>query len=679
MEVLLKMSSNKYDQVANIGDEAHFTQAMTGTLERSRMTVHPQRFTTFNAGDIVPVYCGEVLPNSTFDFSLDFVIRQTTLKTPTMGSMCVDFYAFFVPNRIVNTAFPSVMGENVYGTWTANSVSLAPLLNPTPFDRGLTIPVQSVADYYDYPTQGKLTVATLNKCHDLKFRGYIEIYNEYFRDQNYQPPVPYSKLNVYEGFFEQAISPDTYFSLDGTVTAATTSAAAQTPIFTTTIETTNEEFEFAQNNSVGAGAIAQAVYGNLKSAVNGNPSGALSGVQSASTFNAAGKPLKANKLHDYFTSVLPNAQKGASVFVPQSLRGPIRIATDPDGGTIVPIYAYASAGANNRSSSPRGGRPIGTQNATYRPFSTFFAQAVPSKVFANTKLSADGSNDDLGYFVSSSKNNATPDNLAFDTRYLESTFDIGSLRMAAATQQVYETLARCGSRYREFVRGFFALEVDDPFKDIPEYLGHFRRTLELYQTAQTSASEAGSTAQGNLAAFGYTNSGGKLFTRTFFEHGYIHVFAVVRQKNIYSSFLGRDNFRQSLLDFYTYPLANISEQPVYLREINPFYAETSSNNPLDVFGYQEAWAEYRFDPDRVSGYMRPGISESLSVWNYADDYDSSLRIADGDWLKSNAEDVLNRTLVVTSDIAPQFKAQMQFHITKDLPMPTYSVPGLDIL
>lgn len=45
----------------------------------------------------------------------------------------------------------------------------------------------------------------------MKFRGYLEIYNNYFRDQNYQPPIPYSKLNIYNGFM---LSEDEKYSLD---------------------------------------------------------------------------------------------------------------------------------------------------------------------------------------------------------------------------------------------------------------------------------------------------------------------------------------------------------------------------------------------------------------------------------------------------------------------------------
>lgn len=184
-----------------------------------------------------------------------------------------------------------------------------------------------------------------------------------------------------------------------------------------------------------------------------------------------------------------------------------------------------------------------------------------------------------------------------------------------------------------------------------------------------------------MSAFGYTNNGGNMFTYTFKEHGYVHVFAVVRHRNVYSSMISRDNFRRSALDFYSYPLANISEQPVYTREINPFLPVDKLD---DVFGYNEAWAEYRMEPDRVSGQMRPQVdkskqSRSLAYWNYADDVDINLETATGDWLISNTEEVVARSTAVQDEDFPQFKGQFIFHIKKERPMPTYSVAGLDII
>lgn len=642
--------ANKYSRVTNFGSETHFSQAVTGELAFSRMVSTPEHITAFNAGDIVPIYCLEVLPHDTIEMSLDFVIRQNTVLVPTMGSMEVDYYAFFVPNRVVNQSWKTVMGENPNGSWTAPQITLAPLVGSgSGFPSSYKVPVGSVADFYGFPTQKAIPSQVLQACHDLKFRGYVEIYNEFFRDQNYQPPIPYSKLNVYQGFFDFNSSSPRIISLSGNYKGTSLQGAS-----------TDFGPNLAQDDSVGSGAIGQAVYGNL------SPSGGLglsaaSGISSASVFNALGAPLKANKLHDYFTTVLPSAQKGPEVLLPLSGNAPVVAgATINTPSAYVPLVMRSTSGSN----VPISGldlRLTGINGNTPEGQVTGHSQGTGANPVG-----------------------VTPVNLYADLSSVASA-TLSDLRMAAAIQQLYESMARGGSRYRETVRILFGLEVDNPYEDIPTCLGHFRSMLDLYQTAQTSGSESGGTPQGNLAAFGYTANSGFLFKRTFLEHGYVHVFAVVRHKNVYASYLARDNFRTTMLDFYQTPLANISEQPVYTREINPF-----SSNPEQSIGFQEAWAEYRFDPDYVSGYMRPFDSDDLptdvygntvaplSFWTYADDLNTSFSIVTGDWLKSNSSEVLDRTLAVSSSLAPQLRAQFRFRIDKERPMPTYSIPGLDI-
>ncbi|UPW41402.1 major capsid protein [Dipodfec virus UA06Rod_16] len=642
---------------ASVDAEAHFSFGVSGDIERSKMTAHPLHLTTFNAGDIIPIYCREVLPNETLSISLDSLIRQTTLLTPSFGTMYADFYAFFVPNRVVNRSWKAVMGENYNGSWTAASVSLATLGGDAPTATpAISVPVGSVLDYYGVPTQAPISMSIFSRMHDLKIRGYIEIYNQFFRDQNYQPPVPYSKLNIYQGFLRHpqlsfasptgpvASSSSQQISRANPGTGEFGVSAIQASVNDGPITFSNDSFSFPtriMNSDLPTGPYA------------------------VSTFNALGKPFKANKLHDYFTSVLPSPQKAQSVFVPTSLSSV---------GTYNPAYIRVLAGAvDHLNPATADGTPTHLKFVSSQGAATNFPWSIGGDSNDVAPVGADFV-PVTGSYPGLSRSTFT--NLYADITQAVGNFDVSDLRMAAAVQQVYEQLARSGSRYREYVKGFFGIEVDDPFDDIPQYLGHMRRQLDIYQTAQTNASESGSTPQGNLAAFGYTSAGGKLFTRTFLEHGYLHILCVVRHRNVYSSYLARDNFRLSLLDFYQPMLATISEQPVYTREVNPFLIQGSAPG---IFGYQEAWAEYRYEPDSVSGYMRPGISESLAIWNYADDVSTTLGAADGDWLKSNSEEVLNRTLVTTSDIAPQFKAAFQFIVTKELPMPTYSVPGLDVV
>ena len=615
---------SNYNQNAVSNGTTRFAAAPGSEVQFSKMTSNPRCWTTFNAGDIVPIYCAEVLPRDSFEVDLDTVVRQSTLLKPTMDNMEIDVYAFFVPNRIVNQSWPQVMGENSYGTWTARDVSLVPLCVAN--DGDVQVPVGSVADYYGFPTQQKIPNEVLTQCNDLKFRGYLEIYNQYFRDQNYQPPIPYSKLNVFEGFFRETGS---NVGLDGSGNSVSLPSGT------------------LSDGGFWKGAVVESMYGEGSIASGG------SFPARATSWSALDKPLKANKLHDYFTSVLPSPQKGASVTFSfaGSLTAPVMAVADThDMGNTLRLGANTTFGSSSGYLPLTGYHSANSKTLDVGAQTNAQISGYGGTTIRHSNLVAQLEDADLG------------------------ALSLDELRMGAAIQQVYEQLARTGSRYREFVWGFFGLEVDDPYSDIPERLGHIRRNLDIYQTAQTSASQTDGTPQGNLAAFGYTSTNGALFHKTFLEHGYIHILAVVRHRNVYTSMLSRDNFRLSLLDFYVPELANISEQPVYTREINPFDSYTD-----DVFGYNEAWAEYRFDPDRVSGYMRTGIDESLALWNYADEFDSALRIADSEFIQSNSQEVLDRTLAVTSSVAHQFFAQFNFTIVKERPMPTYSVPGLNVV
>ena len=89
------------------------------------------------------------------------------------------------------------------------------------------------------------------------------------------------------------------------------------------------------------------------------------------------------------------------------------------------------------------------------------------------------------------------------------------------------------------------------------------------------------------------------------------------------------------------------EQPVYKSEI---YWNPSSNSD-SVFGYQEAWAEYRYKPSRVSGEMRPGIANSLATWHLSDYYTSAPTLSDS-WIREDKSNV-DRVLSVQSSVSKQ--------------------------
>lgn len=626
--------ANRYKQ-PSLSSAVRFQRAPLAELELSKMRTNPRVYTTYNAGDIVPAFYQEVLPHSTYSVDVDFVNRllSATIK-PTMGAMQFDVYAFFVPNRIINESWKNVEGENTSGFWSAPEVELAPLVS-LDYNDDVQVPPMSVADYYGYSSQLPIKAEVLQQCNDLLFKGYLFCYNEYFRDQNYQPPIPFSKLNVFNGFM---LPKETSIGIDSSQQYSPDSVPANT----------------VSDGSYPDGAVVKAVFGEGINPQNASV-GDIAISSRLTNWSALDRPLKANKLHDAFTSVLPSPQKGPEVFFGIAEFAPITV----DGNEITQFPNGTSLLFHTDGSGS-----IGANRNLYVALNSGGGEISQPRVDQNTSMT-----------VGSNPLPITGTNLIADLSKA-SGVSVNELRRAAAIQQVYEMLGRNGSRYLESLRSFFGIQAENPFKDIPTQLGHMRRELDLYQVAQTSGSVEGETPQGNLSGFGYTANKGNLFTYTALEHGYIHYFIIVRHRNIYPSLMLPDKFRRSTLDWYMPQLANIGEQPIRLATLNPFVPGAMEK----TIGFQEAWAlDYRYEPDRVSGYCRTGLADSLDIWTYADGFDSSFEVVNGEWLKSNSQEVLDRTLAVTSEISPQFLVMLEFNVTKQLPMPIYSVPGLDII
>jgi hypothetical protein len=249
---------------------------------------------------------------------------------------------------------------------------------------------------------------------------------------------------------------------------------------------------------------------------------------------------------------------------------------------------------------------------------------------------------------------------------------INELRQAFAVQHYYEALARGGSRYREIIRSLFGTLISDKTVQIPEYLGGGRYMINISQVIQTS--ESGKTPQGNPGAVSVTPFNENSFTKSFEEHGFVIGVCCVRHDRTYQQGLERFWSRKDTLDFYYPQFANIGEQAVKVKEIYCDSGNPSSANE-EVFGYQEAWSEYRMKPNRVSGLFRSNAVGTLDSWHYADNYDKRPYLSD-EWLKEGKTEI-QRTLAVQDE--PQFIADFLIKNTTTRPMPLYSVPGLEKL
>lgn len=343
-------------------------------------------------------------------------------------------------------------------------------------------------------------------------------------------------------------------------------------------------------------------------------------------------PFKVAKWHDYFTSALPAPQKGPSVNIPLGANAPV-IFNDK-------TYKTGVVDTNLE------GMQLGVWNnsGTLTPFGADLENELTYQAIASGK----------GALLEADLANATA-------------ASISQLRQAFAIQRFYEAQARGGSRYTEFVKNIFGVTSPDARQQRAEFCGAKRFPINMDQVLQTSATDA-VTPQGNTAAFSCTVNADNMCTYSATEHGYFFILGCIRTNHSYQQGIEKMWNRKKWTDFYVPQFANLSEMPILEKEI---YAQGTSADD-EVFGYQEAWAEYRYKPNRICGKLRSGVTGSLDLWHYGDYYTAKPQLSD-EWIRETEANVA-RTLAVQNE--PQFIMDTHVKAIWTRVMPMYSVPGL---
>lgn len=358
-----------------------------------------------------------------------------------------------------------------------------------------------------------------------------------------------------------------------------------------------------------------------------------------------GKPFIAAKYHDYFTSALPAPQKGPDVTIPVAQAG------------SYPVVALKNVNNNSLNTGPL-------------IFGDFNANGSVTVQRTYSSLNSPPEQADTSLVWSQPYNGAVPSNLMAVADGNAAAATINQLRLAFQIQKFYERQARGGSRYTEVVRSFFGVTSPDARLQRPEYLGGNRVPININQIVQQSGTESSGTPQGTVVGQSLTTDKHSDFTKSFTEHGLIIGVMVARYDHTYQQGLNRLWSRKDKFDFYWPVFANIGEQAIKNKEI--FAQGTDKDN--EVFGYQEAWAEYRYKPNMVTGEMRSAHAQSLDVWHLADDYSTLPSLSDS-WIREDKANI-DRVLAVTSAVSNQFFADIYVKNYCTRPMPMYSVPGL---
>lgn len=592
-----------------------FSSIRTPRIKKTAFDLSFENKLSCNMGQLVPVFCKEVLPGDKWRAQTTTLIRFSPLRSPIMQSIDAYVHYFFVPNRLL---MPQKDWETfITGGKTGEETAQLPYLTLEDIAGSDFGDVGSLADYLGYPVNqtyisgsgvqnidlggNQLRVST------LPLRAYQLIWQEYYRDQNlteeifdFQNALPYDDDNDY--------TRDSLLTLRN--------RCWKKDYFTSALP-------FVQR---GQPASLSVTINN-----DGVTDGISRSIDTLSTVYTVPSEIWT-----------PGTQRQWDY---NGLRSYIYNHLDALGYTDIEFLSSDSE--------------FGTSNSD-KPVTTFVYRYRQPGVDTPTERS----------FVAQSQ--LRPEHV-HDVDFVSSSsqITINDIRRAESLQQWLERNARGGARYIEQILSHFGVVSSDARLQRPEYLGGGRQPINVSEVLQTSQTqyeegEVRGTPQGNMA--GHAISAGQTisFKRKFEEHGFIIGIMSVMPHASYSQGCPKSLTRFDKLDYAFPEFAHLGEQPIKGRELYLNGTDQGNND----FGYQSVYADYKFSNDEVHGDFKT----NLNYWHMGRIFANAPSL-NASFVTANPT---HRIFAVENPEVQKLWCELYHNVQAVRPLPKYGTPMMSI-
>lgn len=290
---------------------------------------------------------------------------------------------------------------------------------------------------------------------------------------------------------------------------------------------------------------------------------------------------------DYFTSALPNTQRGIDIGIPITADVPIEYK-QPE--TLDPLDLSAYTKLRAPFNGDISGTGLSLKTGTYVDDDETYTYAQAGNDVTSL-FNVDNSQQLIGHL-----SNVTA--------------TVNDLRLSVALQSWAEASMRGGARYPEILMSTFGVRPRDARLQRPECMGRISFPLQISEVLQTSQT-TDSSPQGNMSGRAVAYGKGRYIHVFSEEHCLLHAYISIMPRASYMQGLPRRYTKFDKFDYYWPQFDALGEQAIKNREL--FYDFNEDWNDEDsndgVFGYQQRFCEYKAFPNEVHGDFRlPGLN-----------------------------------------------------------------------